>query len=170
MPGGVGQQKAPSIVGRDQIAGPCDDAPDRIRRRGFEINPFVSVAQCQGAGYICADLIALDDVSGSAGPNEVDASLSVGVAVAGDQVAGDRAGAADGIAGGAGNAHSRPSVRQAARPAGSSPNEVALDEVVCGGGPIQEDAVLAIAGNQVASATRGAANNVSRRLDVDPAK
>ena len=96
----------------------------------------MSVAQCQSAGDIRADLIALDDVSGSADPNDVNASLSVRVAVAGDQVAGTRDGAADGIAGGAENAHSRPSIPHAARPAGSSPNEIALHEVVRRSGPI----------------------------------
>ena len=50
------------------------------------------------------------------------------------------------------------------------PNKIALHEVVRRTGPIQKDAVLAVAGNQVARATDSAADGVPRRLDVDPAK
>ena len=151
IPGGVGQQDAAGVIGGDQVAGPGTAPADRIGGRGVEINSFVRIAQGQRAGDIRADGVALDQVSGGAAGEQLDARLPR-IAIGGDQVARAEGGAADGVARRAGNAHSRPAVSQPGGPAGDGANQVALHDVVRRTGPIQKDAVLAVAGNQVASA------------------
>src|SRR5262249_19705420 len=95
-------------------------------RARLDEHPGVVVAQGRGAAYVGADVVAQDQVTRGAGPEEVHAVAGV----AGDDVAGRGSGAADRVAGGAVNGHADEAVAQGGGAGVVGADEVAGDQVV----------------------------------------
>src|SRR5262249_21937089 len=147
------QRDAVAGVGGDDVAGPGPAAADRVVGAVGDY-PVPAVAEGRRRGEVRPDRVALDHVA--AGDQ-----VHAGAAVARDDVAGPRGGAADGVAVGEDD-DAVASVAQGRRPGGVGADEVARHHV---GGAVQVDAVVGVAGNQVAGPGRGAADRVAGRED-----
>src|SRR5439155_19004242 len=123
----------------------------------------VVVGQSPFPGPVCANEIALDQVGACSRARDQETRGGV----AGNQIAGGRGGAADGVVAGAALDIDAVHVGEGGGARSIGAQEIGLNDVVVGAG--DEDAVTRVAGNKIASAGRAAPNRIagSARLNGD---
>ena len=84
---GIGHSDSVVVIAADDVASPGRTASNLAFADGFEVDALSQVAHCCCAGRVGADAVALDDIA-----HRVDAGGINTVQVAGNQIAGSRAG------------------------------------------------------------------------------
>ena len=160
----AGDVNAARIVAGDDVACFGCRPADGVAGRAIYVHTVAGVTQIDGAGDVGANVVALDFVPRGVGTREKDAAI-----VGGDDVTRPSHRPSDGVAGRVIDIHAMTGVTQINGPAHVGADMVALNLIPRRAALVDVDAVLVIAGDQVARPGDCPADYVATATDADAA-